>query len=315
MKKIEVKYPRVCRASNINEILVQLEFFFKTKEKFINNLLINFRDVSEASVLHVLVFFKFIDYAVLKDLLLFPRYINGENMQHSFYKYGFTDFFNAYLETDENDDEVYKKFEVKQVNGFLIAPQGLLRNVVMSRNSLQEKFLPSIQDYYEGNEAGISLLFTCLSEVTLNFWEHATEDDKSIIVAYGNKNNIEIACADNGQGIISTLKNGGFDSMDGSNIIAKAMQKGVTSKAGTNHMGYGLWLVSEIAKATLGIMHVYSEGYVYKVERGRVSVGKSGYWKGSIFYLSLPLNRGLRLVDIVEKDGNDETDSPTINWQ
>jgi hypothetical protein len=41
------------------------------------------------------------------------------------------------------------------------------------------------------------MILLTFSEILLNFWEHATEDTKSIIVAHGNKDQIEIALGEN----------------------------------------------------------------------------------------------------------------------
>lgn len=312
--RVKIVFPRVSRASKIDDLIKQYAFIFKQSDKQYFNVLIDFTHVKEISLLQVLVYYKFVDYSFVNDKLLLPRYNESKVVNEAIYRFGFQEFFISYMELGA-DEKIYNNLKVKEVDGFLIAPQGLLRNISITKNSLQEKFLPEIQAYYKNNDSGISLLFTCLSEVALNFWEHATDDNASVIMAYGSKAKIEIACVDNGQGIISTLRSSVLRSANGETIIKKAMEKGVTSKKRTNHMGYGLWLISEIAKATNGIMYVYSEGFCYKVERRKVSIGKSGYWKGTIFYLSLPLETGLGLVDIVGSTEKNDGNEPAINWQ
>jgi hypothetical protein len=151
------------------------------------------------------------------------------------------------------------------------------------------------------------MILTCVSEILLNFWKHALEDPQSILVAEGTKSKIEIGCADTGNGIISTLKEGKqeFRKLSSRQILQKAIQKNVTSKPNTFHMGRGLWILDEIATITGGIFHLYSEGVSYKNQNGKKIFSNCGYWKGTIVYLNLPLNKPVAMGDILKEEKND----------
>jgi hypothetical protein len=311
-----IKFPKIFRAAKTIDFLNTCEFIFLNKNKLLPNVIIDFSPTEEISVLNVLVFVKMIEYATNNACIIGARYVASNVVSQAFRKFGFMAMVKTHLHNIDNDDLAYSTFRVKQEDGFLIAPQGLLRSATLSKQALEQNFLPSIQGYYKENPKAMFLILTCLSEVALNFWEHATEDARSVLVAYGNKSVIEIACADTGQGIISTLgpvlasKN-----KDSSYVLSRAMGRGITSKKNTDHMGYGLWLISEIAIATKARLYIYSEGAYYHIENGKVSYGHCAYWQGAIFYLSLPLSTGLSLVDIVDQNESEDDNEPTINWQ
>lgn len=67
--------------------------------------------------------------------------------------------------------------------------------------------------------------------------------------------------------------------------------KGITSKKGTDHMGFGLWLISEFVRIAKGEIHIYSEGAYYVNQCGKIKKGTCGFWQGTIIYVSLPLNK------------------------
>lgn len=88
--------------------------------------------------------------------------------------------------------------------------------------------------------------------------------------------------------------------ISGEEILTKSMKKGVTSKKNTDHMGHGLWFLKKIATLVNGRMHIYSEGFMHRNDFGNVRVGKCGYWKGTIIYLSLPVKNAITISDIPE---------------
>lgn len=127
----------------------------------------------------------------------------------------------------------------------------------------------------------------------MNFWEHAVNDTKSIIVASGNKVKVEIACADTGNGVISTLSPTLVHQISKEEVLVKSLEKGITSKKMTNHMGYGLWILNEIVTATKGRLHLYSEGaYVFndfgKIKKALVLFGRDNHYY--IFAISKSCN-------------------------
>ena len=107
------------------------------------------------------------------------------------------------------------------------------------------------------------------------------------------------SCQFSGNGIITSLE-GMLDSKINTKPLKllKAVEKNITSKQNTNHMGYGLYILNEIATRTGGRFHIYSEGAFYNNDFGKIKHDTCGYWKGTIIYLSLPLNKPVTLSDI-----------------
>ena len=306
-----VALPKNFTSAAALEFLVKAQEFFSYKGKQVNGFLLDTSKVRECSMLGVLLFYKFIEYTFNNNCFNNPLINFKEKMHIAVKKYGFSDLITQYMKDKKKVASEYKKLAISLTDEFIIAPQALLRDEKYSNEALRDKFLPKIKEYYEGNEKGISMIFSCLSEVLLNFWEHAIQDTKSIIVASGNKNNIEIACADTASGIISTLGPVLNISKEKKEIILlKSIEKGVTSKLNTNHMGYGLWILDRIVEETQGRMHLYSEGCYYFNQGGRKKSGKCGYWQGTIIYISLPLSNPKTIADIE----NDNTNNIKIDW-
>ena len=73
-------------------------------------------------------------------------------------------------------------------------------------------------------------------------------------------------------------------------------------------MGYGLWIVNELVKINNGRLHLYSQGYYYKNDFGKITKGKCGYWQGTIIYVNLALGNPKTLSDIDSVDLNNFKD-------
>jgi hypothetical protein len=294
------------------DFLDALQPIFRIKSKSRPGVILDFTKVEKISIINLLVFFKLVEYSYDNDLFFMPKMDTNYFMEERLNFFGFSPLLDAYVR-EGNEGDSLKSLSVRQIEGFLIAPQPLLRNDFSFRSKLNSIYLPDIQKYYNSVTDAVSIIFTCLSELSLNFWAHAFGDNRSILMAYGNKNKIEIGCADNGAGIITTLKQGSESviDLDDISILLKALERGVTSKKNTNHMGYGLWLISEIAKKMDGIFNLYSEGVYLSIKNGKIYSGKCGYWKGTIVYLSLPLQKCFPLEELMPKFEN----KVDINWQ
>ena len=155
-------------------------------------------------------------------------------------------------------------------------------------------------------EKKCSVVAQCISELIGNFWAHAEEESETIIVASGNQNSIEVIFADNARGIPNTLKdsNQNYRSCDNCELIRISCNQGVTSKAGTSHQGYGLFLVKELVINNNGLLSLYScNGYVQFGSK-KVKEGEIGFWQGTIIHLRMDLSecKGLEDVSPVEID-------------
>lgn len=294
------------------DFLADTAFIFTLKDKPKKGVSFDFSKIQEVSIINLLVFCKVVEFTYENNLFYMPTMQMNDVIEERLNFFGFSPLLEAYVkETDE--EKALKKLSVRQVGGFLIAPQPLMRSDFSFRSKLNAVYLPGIQKYYSSVNNAISIIFTCLSELSLNFWAHATGDSHSILMAYGSKNKIEIGCADNGAGIVSTLKESlgsEYQDLDNVTILSKSIERGVTSKKGTNHMGYGLWLVSEIVKRMGGILGLYSEGAYLNVRGEKITKGACGYWKGSIVYLSLPLDKCFALDELMPIFEN----TVNINW-
>lgn len=302
--------PKQFRANSIVGFINDCSDIYRLAGKNESGFLLNLDKVQECSMIGVLLVYKIIEFSIKQDCFDGPMYVMSPEFMKSMEKYGFTKLIIAYLADKDVTEKEFVNLQVSVTDSFIIAPQALLRNDKYSAQTLNDKYLPKIEDYYKFNPKTVSMIFTCFSEILLNFWEHAVDDTQSVIVAYGNKSTIEIGCADNGKGIMTTLNSSGKRLKDGLSTFLSAVKKGVTSKEMSNHMGYGLWIIDEIAKKSGGKLHLYSEGYFYQREANKKKYGKCGHWQGTIVYLSLPVNNPIKLIDIETPIVN----NIKINW-
>jgi len=308
--------PKFFKANNVIIFLTEIELIFSLKDKLKSDVTFDLSKVVETNILGILLMYKFIDFTSENNCFDKPQVILNSYVKDQWIKYGFYDLINEYFLNKVPSDKEYKNLDVNIQENFIIAPQPLLRNDNYSDQVLKTKFLPKIEKYYSYNIQIVSMIFQCLSEVLLNFWEHAVEDTKSILVADGNRNHIEIACADTGNGIITTLgQSPEFQEMAKELIIMKSIQRGITSKKMTDHMGYGLWILDEICKLTNGRLHLYSQGAYYFNDFGKIKNGNCAYWQGTIIYLSLPLKNPKTLSDIEMFNNKNDFDNLKINWK
>lgn len=280
------------------EFLRNVESIFKLKGKKVRNVAFVIGKVEKIEILGLLLIYKFIEYTATHACFESPQLWNSEYIKNELKRCGFWNLIQDYKQIKEED--VYRSLNFQKSDTFFIAPMPLLRGKKYDRNL----FLPQIETYYAGNEDAISVVLTCLGEIMLNFWEHAVEDSQSILVASGNKHKIEIACADTGNGIISSLlpiignikkKN---DKKEKERVLLKSLSKNVTSKSNTNHMGCGLWEINELVTMNKGRLHLYSEGAYVHNDFGKTKSGACAFWKGTIIYVTLPLDDPKTLKNI-----------------
>lgn len=310
----KILVPKNLNTSSIPAFLNSCEKIFQFKNKRKSGYALDLERVKKTSLLGVLIIYKVVEYSVINECFDRPLLLLNVNSDFGVHleKYGFTNLILGYIENKKEVRKLYDKLEVNIGSDFIIAPQALIRSDKKSREEINNKYLPKIEKYYRSNPKVVSMILLVFSEILLNFWEHAVEDSQSIIVAYGNKQNIEISCADTGNGIISTLgKTLSTKDYRPEGILLESLKKGVTSKELTNHMGYGLWILDQITSATKGRMQLYTQGVYYINENGLKKTGQCGYWQGTIISISLPLEKPKTLEDI-ETEFDDNTIK--INW-
>jgi hypothetical protein len=301
---IKFQAPKNLTKNYVLDFLNRVEKTFQWKEKQVPDVHIDLSPIREVDILGLLLIYKYIDYTYTHFCFKKPNLIIDEYINEVWEKYEFTSLIQAYVSNKEVSDRPFKDFKIKLEDKCIIAPQALLRNSDYTNEYLKKEFIPKIETYYKGQIKSTDLIFSCFSEILLNFWEHAVQDTKSVIIADGNKSKIEIACADTGKGIITNLGNFFGENVKKSTLLCQAVKKGVTSKPNSNHMGFGLWLVDELAKANGGKLHIYSQGYYYLNDYGKIKSGTCANWPGTIIYLNLNLNNPKTLSDLMENSIN-----------
>ncbi|MBO4417853.1 MAG: HAMP domain-containing histidine kinase [Bacteroidales bacterium] len=188
----------------------------------------------------------------------------------------------------KNDIPKDYNLEWKEEDTIYIAP------IVLSKDSdvyadKEEEIYQKIRAYYNADSTVVGTIMSCLSEVGSNFIRHAEESTNSVMVARGNKDFFELACADTGIGTITSLRpvlNGKYQVHE---VLRKALEPGVTSKPGTNHSGSGLWLISKYVSFSKGDLFLFSEGAFCHQKKSNFKMGQCGKWKGTIIYVIIPL--------------------------
>ncbi|OXA70394.1 hypothetical protein B0A67_15880, partial [Flavobacterium aquidurense] len=295
---IILQAPKYLTKNFVPAFLRKVEHTFNWKNRAVTNVRIDLSQVIEIDILGLLIIYKYLDYTFTHHCFRRPNLFIDDYINESWAKYEFYTLIQAFISDKKIPDRAFKEFKIKLDDKFIIAPQALLRNSNYTNEYLQNEFIPKISEYYNNKQKVTDLIFSCFSEILLNFWEHAVQDTQSVILADGNKSKIEIACADTGIGIISNLKKVFFNSVDTASLLGKSVQKGVTSKPNTYHMGFGLWIVNELVKLNNGKLHLYSEGFYYYNDYGKIKTGPCSYWPGTIIYISLDLTNPKSLSDL-----------------
>ena len=295
---ISIKAPKRVTKNNIQEFILKFGHTFNWKKKMVPNQLIDLSEIEEIDILGLLIIYKYIDFTYANYCFKKPELKVDKYLLETWDKYAFRDLIESYIHNENKSDRPFKKLKITSNDRFIIAPQALLRESKFTNENIQKAFIPKIESYYKKNSKKTDVIFSCFSEIILNFWEHAVLDTKSIIIADGNNDKIEIACADTGNGLFSNLR-GVLDSkIKDDAILEKSVTKGVTSKPNTFHMGYGLWIVNQLVTANMGKLHLYSEGYFYQNNYGKIKKGRSPFWPGTIIYVNLSLKKPKSLADL-----------------
>jgi hypothetical protein len=279
--------PKHFNHNSIDDFLLKFGDIFFRVEKNEPDVIVQCSNYHKISLIGVVLLYKWMDFAFKEDCFDSPEILFSQknNIFSSLERYGFEDLMDGLVKniTPKREKQIYASLRVRQENNFIIAPQPMIRGDSLTRDNLHKKYAPQIVNFYN-DDSVTTMVLTCISEILLNFWKHALDDPQSILIAEGNKSKIEIGCADTGNGIITTLREGkpDFIELTPKQILQKSIQKNVTSKPNTPHMGRGLWILDEIATVTGGIFHLYSEGVSYKNQNGKKVIDSCGYWRGTI---------------------------------
>lgn len=293
------KTPENFKIQNAKFFLQDIAEVFGMDNKKKSGVFFNVMQTKQIDLLGLLLIYKFLNYTVKKQCFLNPQtdLKNNRIISEEMKRIGFKKLVDENFTIKDPDDT---KTEYSEMDGFFIAPIVLEKTSYIQQ--INKNIEAKISKYYSDTQITEGLL-QCIGEISSNFQEHAVSDTKSVLVARGNKSQIEIACADNGKGIISTLapslnKNYSKNKYD---VILKAIEENVTSKAKDGHMGCGLWLVNQFVNATNGMMYIYSEeGYLIN-KMGKIKCGQNPFWQGTIIYLKMPLSNKTAFSSVMKK--------------
>lgn len=286
MFKTLYQIPKPLKITTIRTFLDEFKSVFGTEKKRIPNVLFKATE-PEFDLIGSMVLYKVIEYSVKNKCFANPTLMGYTKCMSQLSRFGFNGLISPYFTAATNEqpllDIKYQEFE-----GVFIAPF-----ILKEENCVQEehKYTPKIEAFYK-NATISHVIFQCMAEIMSNFSEHSLDDTDTVLVASGNKEKFEIVCADTGIGIVSSLMPilKPERKMPPEKVLEMSVMKGVTSKRKTNHMGYGLWLTSKYVESQNGEMHLYSEDAFYVFRKGKIKLGRCGYWKGTIIYVSLPLS-------------------------
>lgn len=278
-----------------SSIIGKLNFFFKLKNRELPNFYLSFHNTKEVDMLGVLLIYKLLEYSVSENCFITPRIFLPKHIKQEMKFYGFHDLISE-LMTGNDTIKEFENLKLDVKKDFFIAPIALIKGTNQSSKILNQKYYPQISEYY-GYESISLMIFQLFTELYSNFSSHALDETKSIMVAHGNHNRIEIACADTGIGIITSMKNT-YNTKSDFDIVRNAVSKGITSKPDTNHMGYGLWYVDEVVKRLNGKLHIITSNTYYKRLGNKVWLSHSSFWQGTIIYLDIPVTQPILISNL-----------------
>lgn len=297
-KHIHVHLDETIVVNNIDTFIRKVNDIFRlqqSKKKYVHYYLWK---TNKIDFLGIVMLYKFLEYSVQNKCYLDPTIFLSKEVKSNIKLYRFHDLVSTLIEGNDIKSE-FEKLKIEITNDFIIAPIAMWKENILSKYQWNKKLLPDIQRYYPED---ISLMvFQLFIELYSNFVSHADDNSKSIMVAHGTKEWIEIVCVDNGIGIVESLRKV-YPSMKSDQILRKAVCKCISSKKNEEHMGYGLWYINEIVKKINGRMEIWSNDAHYKCLGHNITSNSSSYWQGTIIYLKLKLTKAILLHEIENND-------------
>lgn len=300
---IYIETPRRLARKSISSFLHDIEFIFEEKLKP-TQCAFSLKKTSDISLLGLLIVYKFISYSSVRKLFIEPKILIPKEIQAEFITYGFLDLITAYMH-QKDTGWAYSKLKALEGNNFFLVPKQLNRAQEDKLEHTKCKYIDSISEFYIRHHKPkcIPLVATCIGELIMNFWAHATQESETIVAATGNIESFTLTIADNGEGIVSNLSET-LHTTKAETVLAHCIEKGVSSKKDQRksnfHMGYGLFLVSKLAAANNGTLNIWSQGAHLTCSSQKISVEKCGYWQGTIIELQLSLSDPKSIADLPE---------------
>ncbi len=302
--KLKIIYlPSRIDRNNIPEIISKLEYIFQSSGKEIPNIFLNFNNVKVIDITGVLVLYKFLEFSVTHCCFKNPLFNLTQNviLEDKIEKYGFSTLITKLMD-NKTKEQYYKNLSTQVTADFILAPVAMIKGD--DSTTQKENALKQIVNYYGNNDIS-TMILQIFSEIFQNFISHAEKDTLSVIVVQGNKNKIEFACADNGIGIINSLKeNQRYSLYKSESLFPKVLERGVTSKEKSNHLGYGLYYVNEVVNRLKGQMSVFTDNMILQNDHGRIYISKIAHWQGTLINVNIPLKQSVTIDDIESQIDN-----------
>jgi hypothetical protein len=292
-KKI-YRTPKNFSVCSTRQFLDEVEPIFSLADAKVQGVELDTSLTEKADILGQLLLYKFIEYTIHKNCFQNPKTNLHRNslLKNGLEETGFLPFVNEFMNKKNSQlkSDIPKDYNLdwKEADTIYIAP------IVLSKDSdayseKEEEIYKRIRDYYDADSTVVGTIMSCLSEIGSNFMRHAEELTNSVMVARGNKEFFEIACADTGIGAITSIRPVIKEKLQTHEILRKTLEQGVTSKPGTNHSGSGSWLISQYVTFSKGDLYLFSEGAYCHQKKNNYKMGQCGKWKGTIIYVQIPL--------------------------
>jgi anti-sigma regulatory factor (Ser/Thr protein kinase) len=297
-RRIKIIYlPSRIDRNNVPEVISKLEYIFQSSGKDIPNIFLNFENVRVLDITGVLVLYKFLEFSVNHRCFKNPQFNLTQNrvLENRIERYGFSTLI-AKLMDNKTKEQYYKNLSTQVTEDFILAPVAMIKGE--DSTTQKENALKKIVSYYGDNDKS-TMILQIFSELFQNFISHAENDTLSVIVVHGNRNKIEIACADNGIGIIDSLKeNPKYNQIKPQTLFNNVLKRGVTSKENSNHLGYGLYYVNEVVSRLKGQMAIYTDDMTLQNIHGKIKISRIARWQGTLINVNIPLTQSVTIDDI-----------------
>lgn len=316
--------PKNFGITKLGDFLKEATFIYSLENKQIPDFVLDLHRLQDASLLGHALLYKFISYTAEHHCFKEPQIkVKEDSDYYIFRKYGFYDIIIAYISFSQGQnrnkiDKSYKNLKCfkDRDNNLFIAPQRLLRSELSQKTALEELYFSEIQSFYK-NDKIFHLVSSCIGELITNFWAHATLDSGTILAATCQNKAFEICLVDNGEGIITSLKTAhkNYSLYSNQEILKKSLEKGVSSKKNlpnSPHMGKGLFIIKNICRYNNGILMISSEDSSYALNGNQEVIKASSFWKGTIVYLRVNLEKLVGISEIPELESNMKS---KINWR
>lgn len=259
-------------------------------------------NVKDIDLLGVLLLYKFLEFSIANRCFDRPSADYFDRIRNRIAAYGFGTLLSECFSDPKKMENEYNNLR-PHVNSqdFIVSPITLFQGN-KNRSHIERNCFSHISSYYDDVKQA-DMVFIVMSELIGNFYSHSDDSNKSILVAYGNKRWIEIACADSGLGIVSTLSPV-FPNKREREVLFHSLQKGVSSKPNTDHMGNGLWMLDQIVRCNRGRLLLCSQNSLYERIGDKTSIIDCPRWKGSIVYVKLDVSHPVSMLDFFPKQTN-----------